>query len=296
MGAGVLLLAAVSLPHSLGARFGLTVLGLLGFGCVGWFRALTLEERALVLTVPVQAYNTLHRLLTPGREADAITPEAQEIHEWAAARGGVDIIDHLDTIFQETVAARPRLIVELGVYQGVSRFAFEKAASAVGSSLVSVDVEDCSSVCRPGPGWYFVRGDDVQFARTFGEWCAQRGLEPVIDVLFIDTSHVYEHTVEEIRSWFPYLSAQCKVIFHDTNLRRFYRRRDGTIGIGWDNQRGVIQAIETYLGTRLDERKDFATAQDGWAVRHWAHCSGLTILGRGSAAPPHGAPAGQGAP
>lgn len=296
MGAGVLLLMAASFPQGLGTRFGLTALGLLGFGLVGWLWALTLEERALVLAGPVRAYNALHRVLAPSHGLDASSPEAKEIREWAAARGGVDIIDHLATVFLETVAVRPRLIVELGVRQGVSRFAFEKAASAVGSSLVSVDIEDCSSTCRPGPGWYFVRGDDVQFARTFREWCAQRGLEPVIDVLFIDTSHVYEHTVEEIRSWFPYLAPHCKVIFHDTNLRRFYRRRDGTIGIGWDNKRGVIQAIETYLGTRFDERKDFATTLDGWAIRHWAHCNGLTILGRDSASPPRGAPAGQGAP
>lgn len=296
MGAGVLLLAAAGFLQGLGMRFGLAVLGLLGFGLVAWSRALTLEERALVLMVPVRVYNALHRLRVPNPGADATTPESQGIREWALARGGANIVDHLGTMFLETVAVQPRLIVELGVHQGVSRLAFEKAANAVGSSLVSVDIEDCSSVCRPGPGWHFVRAEDVQFARAFGEWCAQRGLEPVIDVLFLDTSHLYEHTVEEIRSWFPYLSRQGKVIFHDTNLRRFYRRRDGTIGIGWNNKRGVIQAIEAYLGTRFDERKDFAATQDGWVVRHWAHSNGLTILERNGAAPPPTAPAGPGAP
>ena len=39
-----------------------------------------------------------------------------------------DISDHLATIFSEAVAAKPRLIVELGVRGGESRYALERAA------------------------------------------------------------------------------------------------------------------------------------------------------------------------
>ena len=49
-----------------------------------------------------------------------------------------------------------------------------------------------------------------------------------------------------------------------SNLRRLYRRLNGTIGGGWNNERGVIQAIEDYLGMKFNERLDFVTALHGW--------------------------------
>ncbi|HLJ62503.1 MAG TPA: class I SAM-dependent methyltransferase [Stellaceae bacterium] len=191
-----------------------------------------------------------------------------------------DIGDHLSTLFSETLVMRPRLIVELGVRQGASRFALEQAARLCGSALVSSDLDDCSAVCSQSPRWYFVKQDDIAFAGEFPEWCAARNIAPGIDVLFIDTSHLYEHTVQEIRAWFPLLSSCCKVIFHDTNLRKYFRRLDGTIGGGWDNERGVIRAIEERLDTKFNERIDFVTTVDEWTIRHWAHCNGLTVLER----------------
>ena len=55
-----------------------------------------------------------------------------------------------------------------------------------------------------------------------------------IDVLFTDTSHPYEYTLAEIDVWFPHLSGTGIAICHDTNLKRLYRRRDGTLGLAWD--------------------------------------------------------------
>jgi cephalosporin hydroxylase len=199
-----------------------------------------------------------------------------------------DISDHLATIYSEAVVLQPRLIVELGVRGGESRFVLERVARVTGSFLVSADLDDCSSVCSQNPRWHFVKSDDIEFAKILPAWCIEHGIEPRIDVLFIDTSHIYEHTLQEIRAWFPFLSSRCKVIFHDTNIRRFYRRSDGTIGEGWDNQRGVIHAIEEDLGVRFNERLDFVTMVDGWLIRHWAHCNGLTVMER-SGSPESGA-------
>ena len=81
----------------------------------------------------------------------------------------------------------------------------------------------------------------------------KRSIRQPVDVLFIDTSHLYEHTVKEIEAWFPLLAPNALVMFHDTNLRPNYTRQNGTCGVGWDNDRGVIRAIEEYLGETLDE-------------------------------------------
>lgn len=190
-----------------------------------------------------------------------------------------DVNEHLATLFVETLAARPKLIVELGVRGGESTFAFERAAALTGAKLVSVDIEDCTNASRY-PGWMFVKSDDVAFAAQFPAWCRARGIEPRVDVLFIDSSHLFEHTVQEIDSWFPHLSPRAKVFFHDTNLKQLYFRKDGSWAIGWDNQRGVIAAIERFFGARFDETVEFVDFRKGWIIRHDPWCAGLTILDR----------------
>ncbi len=195
------------------------------------------------------------------------------------AAQATDINDHLETIFIECLNIQPRLIVELGVGDGESTFVLERVAKLWKSKLISVDIADCQNV-----SFYrhriFIQKDDIAFAREFMNFCNLNHVEPSIDILFIDTSHLYEHTVEEIRDWFPFLAGRSKVIFHDTNMKETFHRKDGSTGAGWDNQRGVIRAIEEYLGQSFDEETDFFQMVGGWFVRHYAHCSGLMIMDR----------------
>src|SRR5215472_6898872 len=142
-----------------------------------------------------------------------------------------DISDHLLTLFVEALEVRPKLIVELGVHDGDSTFALERVAEHFGSKLVSVDIDDCSNVSAY-KHWFFVKSDDVAFANEFTAWCGEQGIHPAVDVLFIDTSHEFEHTRSEIASWFPFLSDRSKVFFHDTNMGEVYVRRDGSMEFG----------------------------------------------------------------
>ncbi|HEV7674630.1 MAG TPA: class I SAM-dependent methyltransferase [Candidatus Angelobacter sp.] len=231
--------------------------------------------------LPLKFYNALHKRIWPVYRPVPSCPELKEIEE-QALRIPSDISDYLGNIFSEVSALHPHLIVELGVRGGQSRSVLERAARISGSFLVSVDLDDCSAVCGKSPLWHFVKSDDIKFAGLFQDWCSQRSIESAIDVLFVDSSHLYEHTVEEIKAWFPFLSPNCKALFHDTNMRSFYRRLDGTIGHGWNNSRGVIKAIEESLGTKFNERIDFVTTVHGWVVRHWAHCNGFTTMERRS--------------
>jgi cephalosporin hydroxylase len=157
----------------------------------------------------------------------------------------------------------------------------ESAAAVTDATMLSVDIDDCAGLDLPQrQRWHFVKGDDVAFARNgFVKWCADKGIEPRIDLLFIDTSHLYEHTQQEIAAWTPFLSSNGVMIFHDTNMRNgLIAHLDQTIGTGWNNDRGVIRAVEEFLGKRYDENRFFTDVANGFLVMHYPHCSGLTVL------------------
>lgn len=202
-------------------------------------------------------------------------PELDEIR--AKARHGTDISDHLETLFIESMMMKPKLIVELGVRTGESTFAFERAAKLCDSFLVSIDIEP-QQTSSSWHKWFFVEADDVSFADRFVNWCKENGIPPTIDVLFIDTNHEYNHTKQEIAQWFPLLSDASKVLFHDANVRMLYKRRDGTIGKAYDDDRDIMRAIEEHVGARFDETKDFVDLKNSWLIRHQAICNGMTIL------------------
>jgi hypothetical protein len=150
------------------------------------------------------------------------------------------------------------------------------------SRVLSVDIEDCRSLdLEQGVRWDFVQSDDVTFAAEFPCWCLQHEITPKANVLFIDTSHRYEHTISELVAWIPHLADDGVLILHDTNMGAVtYARLDGSVGLGWNNQRGVIRAVEEFLGTRYEENRFFTDLRHGFLILHYPFCIGLTILKR----------------
>lgn len=236
------------------------------------------DLRSITFFSIVKAHNFF---LPPPRkpESGSDLPEIDEIRARAAIP--TDISDHLIPLFVESMAVRPRLIVELGVRSGESTFALERVARLCGSTMVSVDVEPPAFSFSPSwKDWTFVKSDDIDFAREFPDWCRAHNVRPEIDVLLIDTNHVYVHTVKEIAHWFPFLSQKAKVFFHDTNMRTFYHHQDRSLGVGWQRNRGVMAAIEEHFGTKFDESVSFTDVRKGWIIRHNALSSGFTVLER----------------
>ena len=111
------------------------------------------------------------------------------------ARKWSDLSDHLENLFVLAMEQRPRLIVELGVRGGESTLVFDHVARICHSKIVSVDLEDCTDITNFS-NWTFVQKDDVQFGREFGEWCREHNTDSKIDLLFLDTSHFFEHTLK----------------------------------------------------------------------------------------------------
>lgn len=195
----------------------------------------------------------------------------------ARSRRRTDIGDHLERLFVEALRARPDTIVELGVRGGESTFAFERVARSVGADLVSVDVED-TTYASDYERWRFVEADDVAFAERFEEWCADANVDPAVDVLFVDTSHRYEHTLAEIDAWFPRLSDGAVVLFHDTNMGHVFRRKDGTVGLSPNSGRGVVRALEDHFECEFEETESFLTIEGEFVIEHSPYCSGLAVL------------------
>jgi len=231
-----------------------------------------------LITSILLGYNRLRRALFRTASAPSANFEGlREIQKVASVPN--DINEHLELIFAEALAVHPAVIVEMGVRGGTTTLVFEKVAELCQASVVSIDLDDCSSVSSYSK-WHFFRGDDVRFAADFPEFCRQRNIAQGVDVLYIDTSHYYEHTVQEIRAWFPRLAPSAKVLFHDTNMKLAGPRKDGCFEVAWDNHRGVIRAIEEYLGIKIDETREWTDYVDGWLIRHHPNCNGLTILQR----------------
>lgn len=194
-----------------------------------------------------------------------------------------DISDHLGSIFFFALDAKPKLMVELGTRGGESTRVLLAVASITKSTLLSIDIDDCSQLDLPfREHWHFVKADDVEFGKAgFGEWCLSRSIEPKIDVLFLDTSHEYEHTKDEIEIWSTYLSNKGIILFHDTNMKTgTYGRMDGSVDFGWNNERGVMRAIEQFVGCQYDEDSFFCDIRRGYLIKHYPNCNGLTLLKR----------------
>jgi cephalosporin hydroxylase len=220
-------------------------------------------------------YNFFVDLKKPKTSLSTDLPGLNVIKQQSRRRTAMN--EHLETLFLESLALQPRLIVELGVAKGESTQVFFQVAKLCGATLVSVDLNDCSRALD-WEEWNFIQRDDIEFAQEFESWCRERQINPVIDVLFIDTSHYFEHTLEEIRAYFPFLADHAKVFFHDTNLGTFIFRKDGSVDLGWDNDRGVIRALEVHFNRTFPEKEEFVDFVTPWVIKHYPHCCGLTVL------------------
>lgn len=117
-----------------------------------------------------------------------------------------DIKAHLPRLY----AAAKGNVVELGVRNGISTGALLAGLERHGGYLISVDIDpNCAGLYADHPQWKFVHADSVQAALL---------IEPKsVDLLFIDTSHTYEHTLAELRAWESRMKLGAKIMLHDTD-------------------------------------------------------------------------------
>ncbi|MCJ7747943.1 MAG: class I SAM-dependent methyltransferase [Desulfobacterales bacterium] len=200
----------------------------------------------------------------------------KQVKEIQAKYPQIAIYAMLPYIYEFGMMAEPKFIVELGVSkEALANKVLEIVARRFNSDFISCDLYDFGSVCKYEK-WIFVQSDDIRFGKFLLED------KDKVDLLFIDTDELYPHTKEEIETFFPRLNDPCTVMFRCTNLRKELVYQDGVkTHLGWDNQRGVIRAIEEYLEESFDESNQFQKVVKDWEVIHYPWGAGLTVLRRG---------------
>jgi cephalosporin hydroxylase len=120
-----------------------------------------------------------------------------------------DIYLHLPRFVQMVTELNAQHVIELGTRTGVSTIAWLYSLEQTGGRLTSVDIDE-----KPAIGefdhWTFIQGSD---------------LDPDVisqldeaDIVFIDTSHLYEHTVQELAMYRFLVKPGGLIVLHDTML------------------------------------------------------------------------------
>lgn len=130
-------------------------------------------------------------------------------------RDDSDMLPNLDALEKAVIDADARTVIELGVRGGVSTVALLSALKITGGGLWSIDVSwpvgPWQSALMNNPNWYFYRGDDLS-PPTY--WPTEA------DIVFIDTSHAYDHTLKELGLYWHHLKPGGRFLLHDTELEK----------------------------------------------------------------------------
>lgn len=136
-------------------------------------------------------------------------------------------------------------VIELGTRTGNSTCAFLAGIehAATGGNLWSVDIAEpeVPGQWRENPAWHVLVADDLS-PYAIG-WCPDDA-----DVLFIDTSHYYEPTLAELRTYAPKVRPGGVILVHDTDtpgtdiawpdVPRVLDDWCAETGLSWLNHRG----------------------------------------------------------
>jgi len=121
-----------------------------------------------------------------------------------------DIVLHLPRFVEMVVHSNATKVIELGTRTGVSTIAWLYALEQTGGHLWSVDVDS-----KPPIGdydhWTFIQGDDESDV-------VLSQLPEQVDLVFLDTSHHYEHTLRELRLYRSQVRPGGFIVCHDTEL------------------------------------------------------------------------------
>jgi hypothetical protein len=142
-------------------------------------------------------------------------------------------------------------VVQLGHYYGYSALliGFWLRAMGEGGKLVSIDIDPQATaftqewLCRAGLSDYVaLRLGDSADEQALLDAEATIGRMP--ELIVLDSSHQYEHTLRELDLWVPRMKAQSIMLLHDTS----------SFARNWDagGRGGVQQALDDWLAGRDD--------------------------------------------
>jgi len=162
-----------------------------------------------------------------------------------------DIHQHLVTLHNLVCAMGAKLVLELGVRGGESTVALLEAVGETGGKLVSVDMGGCEGTLEMLRNYgianrlEFHKSDDIEFGTKV--WDRSK----LFDLVFIDTSHEYQHTKREIEVFEPITRPGGVMVFHDTV----------------SYQDGVMRPLQEFLAIHKN-----------YTFEHHPNCHGLGII------------------
>lgn len=125
-----------------------------------------------------------------------------------------DINEHLPTLVKLVEELDAHTVIELGVRSGVSTIAWLYALTKDDreGKLWSVDIDAPPRIQHPS--WTFTRGDDL-------DPFVLKQLPDEADIVFVDTVHTYQQTIDEIEAYASRVKPGGCMVFHDSNHERF---------------------------------------------------------------------------
>jgi predicted O-methyltransferase YrrM len=168
-----------------------------------------------------------------------------------------DINEHLNFLYLLLYAIRPTDILELGTRGGESTKVLERYCSEVNIVGHSFDLSPQPEWLARSNHWKHYEGDDITLGKNLamsGKWLDGSPFNK-LDFIFLDTSHEFLHTAEELKVFIPLLKRGGAFCLHDTNLTASPTRRlDGDLNFGWNNLRGVSRALEEFFEFEFNEK------------------------------------------
>lgn len=125
-----------------------------------------------------------------------------------------DMNEYILSLYNIVVQRNYKVVVELGA--GQSTYALTAAVNATKGQFYSVDVtsvaplrgfEQGEGVLEKEPRYHQIVLDDMDLVK---KW------DKEIDFLFIDSSHLYKHTLDELNSWPKFVKKGGIIMMHDT--------------------------------------------------------------------------------
>ena len=119
-----------------------------------------------------------------------------------------DISEHLPTFVSLVRKTNAKHVVELGTRSGVSTIAWLYGLEHTGGHLTSVDLDPQPEI-GDHDHWTFIQGDDL-------DRDVYLQLPDRVDIVFIDSSHAYKHTLVELNLYRWLVRPGGLIMLHDT--------------------------------------------------------------------------------
>lgn len=147
-----------------------------------------------------------------------------------------DIAAHLPYLHDTVVRLGAQTVVELGTRYGNSTSALLAAVESTGGHLWSVDPHPLVADARllGSPQWTLITESDTDAS-------VLAAIPDTIDVLFIDTTHRYGHTMLELGLYGERVRPGGVILCHDTEYVM-----DGTDGYPAEDGYPVARALDTW--------------------------------------------------